>query len=382
MEIEIKPIVDPDYDELSTFYTKVLRYKSEKLDEDYVPFTPDYVKYVINIDFSNKELFLGIYSENKLIATIGGTMVPHSFQNTEIKVSAITCYAVDPDFPLSPDLKLKIFQTLIDKIKDFGADLIWVAIISDINAEEMKLFKDLNFVRVNKNVESLVKLLGHEAVDILREKKKMNIVLAQLAKMMAGMEDPPPIEGAIRDATPADYSQIIGLFNSYATELPLAQIWTPESLQQYIEVTSLVNSLDYSALKAEFPDTPFGLHVTVWERQGKIIAALLYRVTFVRFKNGDAPFGFWDYLAFAPGLEITDKKAFLVTMYNKLYHKAIIVNIFLPYYEYKAIDKAGFMSQRRNTPLYMFALTENGKQVLAQEKLLKFYLPTFTDFAI
>jgi len=30
----------------------------------------------------------------------------------------------------------------------------------------------------------------------------------------------------------------------------------------------------------------------------------------------------------------------------------------------------------------MFALTENGKQVLAQEKLLKFYLPTFTDFAI
>jgi hypothetical protein len=140
--------------------------------------------------------------------------------------------------------------------------------------------------------------------------------------------------------------------------------------------------LDYSALKAEFPDTPFGLHITVWERQGKIIAALLYRVTFVRFKNGDAPFGFWDYLAFAPGLDIADKKAFLVTMFNQLYHKVIIINVFLPYYEYKAIDKAGFMSQRRNTPLYMFALTENGQKVLAQEKLLKFYLPTFTDFAI
>jgi hypothetical protein len=382
MDLEIKSLIDPDYDELSTFYTKVLSHKMEKLGEDYVPFTPDYVKYVVNIDFSNKALYLGIYSENKLIATIGGTMVPVSFQGTEIKASAITCYAVDPDFTLSPEQKLGIFQTLIDKIREVGVDLIWVSIISELNGEEMKHFKDLNFVRVNKNVESLVKLLGHEAVDILRAKKDMNMVLAQLAKMMAGMEEPPQLEGTLRDATPADHSQIIDIFNSYAKELQLAQIWTLESLQQYIDVTSLVNSLDYSAIKAEFPETPFGLHITVWERQGKLIAALLYRVMFVRFKNGDAPLGFWDYLAFAPGLDIADKKAFLITMYNQLYHKVIIVNIFLPYYEYKAIDKAGFMSQHRTTPLYMFALTENGQKVLAQEKLLKFYLPTFTDFAI
>ncbi|MDD1778001.1 MAG: hypothetical protein LUQ65_07500 [Candidatus Helarchaeota archaeon] len=382
MDFEIKPLIDPNYDELSMFYTKVLRSKMEKVGEDYVPFTPDYVKYVVNIDFSNKALYLGFYSEKRLIATIGGTLVPVSFQGKEIKASAITCYAVDPDFPLTSEQKLRIFQTLFAKIREVGADLIWVVIISEFNGEEIQLFKDLNFVRVNKNVESLVKLLGHEAVDILRVKRDLNVVLAQLAKMMAGMEDPPPIDGTIRDVTPADHAQIIELFNSYAKELQLAQIWTLKSFQDYIDVTSLVNSLDYSAIKAEFPETPFGFHTAVWERQGKIIAVLLYRVMCVHFKNGDAPLGFWDYLAFAPGLDIADKKAFLITMYNRFYHKTIIINIFLPYYEYKAIDKAGFMSQHRNTPLYMFALTENGQKVLAQEKLLKFYLPTFTDFAI
>jgi len=382
MDLEIKPIVDPDYDELSAFYTKVLQYKSAKMDEDYIPFPPAYVKYVLNIDFSNMELFLGIYSENKLIGTIGGTLVPLSFQNKEILGSAITCYAIDPDVLLEPSQKLQIFQTLIDKIKTFGVDLIWVEIISDVNPEELKLFKDLNFIRVNKNVESLVKLLGSEAVDILRKKKKMNVVLAQMAKMMAGMEEPPQVEGTIRDATPEDYPQIIELFNNYANELPLTQIWTLESLQQYIDVTSEINSLDYSAIKAEFPDTPFGLHMTVWERDTKVIAVLLYRVACTRFKNGDAPLGFWDYLAFAPGLDVTDKKAFLVTMYNELYHKAIIINVFLPYYEYKAIDKSGFMSQHRSTPLFMYALTEKGQKVLELEKITKFYLPTFTDFAI
>lgn len=382
MDLELKPIVDPDYDELSTFYTKVLQYKSEKMDEDYVPFPPDYVKYVIEIDFSNKELFMGIYSEDKLIGTIGGTLVPLIFQNTEILGSAITCYAIDPDISLEPEQKLQIFQTLIEKIKEFGVDLIWVEILSDINSEELKIFKELNFSRVNKNVESLVKLLGSEAVDILRKKKKMNVILAQMAKMMAGMEVPPQIEGILRDATPDDYPQIVALLNSYANELPLTQIWTLESLQRYIEVTSQINSLDYSTPQAEFPDTPFGFHMTVWERDNKIIAALLYRVACTRFRNGDAPLGFWDYLAFTPGLDISDKKAFLVTKYNELYHKAIIINVFLPYYEYKSIDKAGFMSQRRNMPLYMFALTEKGQRVLELEKITKFYLPTFTDLAI
>jgi aspartate oxidase len=36
--------------------------------------------------------------------------------------------------------------------------------------------------------EGLVKLLGSEGVDILRKKKEMNLVLAQMAKMMAGLD--------------------------------------------------------------------------------------------------------------------------------------------------------------------------------------------------
>ena len=383
VDLKLKPLTNPDWDELSALYMKVLRYKSETFDEDYVPFTPAYTKYATEINFSNLQTFFGIYSGENLVGTIGGTIIPISFQDVELVGSAITSYAIDPDLPLDREQKKNLFQQFVKKIKEFDVDFIWVAIIKDLNSEEMKIFKEeLEFVRVSKNVENLVKLLGSEGVDILRQKKKMNIVLAQLAKTMAGMKDPPELEGIIRDATPEDFPKMVELFNNYSTKLPLTQIWTLESLQRYLDVTSQLDSLDYSVIKKEFPSTPFGRHTKVWERDQKIIAALLYRVVFVRFKNGDAPFGFWDYVAFSQDLDVEEKKAFLITMYNELYHKAIIINVFLPYYDYKAIDKAGFMSERRKTPLFILPLTEKGQKLLELERITKFYLPTLTDFAI
>ena len=142
--------------------------------------------------------------------------------------------------------------------------------------------------------------------------------------------------------------------------------------------------MDYSAFKKEYPDTPFGFHMKVWERNSKLEAAILYRIARINFKNGDAPFMFIDYLACSQDLELDEKKAFLVTMYHQLYHKAIIVNAFLPFYDYKTFDKSGFMAERRKTPFLIFPLTEKGEKLVAGEKprITKFYLPTLTDFAI
>ncbi len=383
MEFELRPLTKIDYNELSALMQKVQTYKSEKFDEDYVPFTPEYVKYSVEVTFAKPELLFGIYSKDKLIGTIGGTYVPLCFQNTELLGSAITFYAIDPDFYPVPQETLKeIFQQLINKLKELNVDLVWVIIFKDVNKEELKIFKeDFSFVRVNKNVESLVKLLGGEGVDILREKKQMNVVLAKMAKMMAGMEQIPLPGGEIRNATPEDYPRIVELLNAYTKHLPLAQIWTLESLQEYIKICSQLDNIDYSSLKEEFPDTPFGFHIKVWERDNQIIAAILYRIVYVHFKNGDAPFAFWDYLAFSQDLDFSDKKAFIVNLYNQLHLKAIIITLFLPYYDYKTFDKAGLMSERRKVPLYMLPLTEKGNKVLELEKLKEFYLPA-ADFAI
>ncbi|MHA1266304.1 MAG: hypothetical protein ACTSRS_13810 [Candidatus Helarchaeota archaeon] len=384
MELELRNFTTIDYNAIAKIYQKTLNYKRQLKDEDFVIFTPEYTEYAIKMAFPDLDLFFGIYSENKLVGTIGGSKVRLSFQGLELWGSAITSYAIDPDlFPIERDVLKDLFHQLIEKIKVKGIDLIWVIIIKENNANELKIFReDLGFTRLNKNVESLVKLLGSEGVEILKEKKEMNIVLAKMAKMMAGMQQASLPGGEIRNASSDDYPQIITLLNGYTETLPLSQIWTIDSFQQYILSNELLNKIDYSDQQKEYPNTPFGFHIKVWERESKIIAAILFRVVCINFKNGDAPFGFWDYVAFSQNLDIEEKKAFLINMYNELHLKTIIINAFLPYYEYKTFDKAGFMTERRKTPLLVLPLTKNGQKILELERLKEFYLPTLTDFAI
>ena len=384
MTYELKALLEIDYTEISELYQKVLNYKADTKDDAFALFTPEYTKYSIDLNFPTRELFFGIYAEGKLIGTIGATRVPILFQGEELLGSAITCYAIDPAvYPFPPDAKIQIFQDLIQKVKEHKVDFIWVTFVEENNADEMKLFKnELLFTRMNKNVESLVKLLGSEGVDILREKKQMNVILAKMAKMMAGMETMDLPGGTIRKATPKDYPFTINLLNDYNKNLPITKIWTSKSFQHHIEVASLLNEIDYLDLKTEYPNTPFGFHIEVWERDQRIIAAILYRVVRIRFKNGDAPFGFWDYIAFDQELEFDAKKAFLLNMYNALYRKAIIINVFLPDYDFKTFDKSGFMTERRKTPLLIFPLSEKGQKLVEIERLAQFYLTTDTDFAI
>ena len=386
MDLELKSFTRIDYNEISEIFMKALYYKRELKGDDFAIFTPDYTEYSVKMAFPDPTLFFGIYQGNKLVGTIGGSYIQCSFQGTPLIGSAINSYTLDPELlPIEREILKNVFQQLIEKLKEKGVDFVWVIIIKENNDFELKIFReDLQFTRVNKNVESLVKLLGSEGVDILREKREMNIVLAKLAKMMAGMHKIPLPDGSIRDATPKDYPRIIELLNGYKQLLPLTQIWTSESFQHFVDSTSLINSMDYSAFKKEYPDTPFGFHMKVWERNSKLEAAILYRIGRINFKNGDAPFMFIDYLACSQDLELDEKRAFLVTMYHKLYHKAIIVNAFLPFYDYKTFDKSGFMAERRKTPFLIFPLTEKGEKLVAGEKprITKFYLPTLTDFAI
>ncbi len=384
MDLELRPFTELDYTKISEIFMKALYHKRQLKGDDFAIFTPNYTEYSVKMAFPDLDLFFGIFSGEKLVGTIGGSYIQCSFQGAKLIGSAINSYALDPEvLPVERETLKKVFLQLIEKLKENGVDFVWVVIIKENNDYELKIFReDLQFTRVNKNVESLVKLLGSEGVEILRKKREMNVVLANLAKMMAGMHEVPLPAGFIRDATSDDYPRIIEMLNGYTKTLPLAQLWTSESFQQFVESTSLINTLDYSAFKEEYPETPFGFHMEVWERNSQIIAAILYRVGRINFKNGDAPFMFIDYLACSQDLELDEKKAFIVTMYHKLYHRAIVVNAFLPYYDYKTFDKSGFMAERRKSPLLILPLTEKGEKILELERITKFYLPTLTDFAI
>lgn len=384
MNLELRPFSSIDYKQISELFMKALYYKRELKEDDFVIFTPEYAEYSVNMAFPDLSLFFGIYQGEKLVGTIGATTVQCYFQGDTLTGSVINTYAIDPDIlPLERDTIKNVLQALIEKLKERQVDFVWVMIIKENNAFELKIFKeDLQFTQVHKNVESLVKLLGSEGVNILRKKKDLNVVLAQMAKMMAGMDKMPLPGGAIRDATPNDYSSIIELLNGYTQTLELAQYWSPELFQHYVDSSFLINSMDFTAVKQEFPNTPFGFHIKVWEKNSQIVASILYRVVCINFKNGDAPFCFCDYFAFSPKLTFEEKKAFLVNFYNELHLKAIIMTIFLPYYDFKTFDKSGFMTERRKTPLLFYSLTDKGAKLLELEKLKEFYLPTLLDFAI
>ncbi len=377
MNLEINLLAKRDYNELKNLYNKFIKYLSVNKDQDYTPFTLEFTKYDIENSISDEGFILGIYSDKKLIGTIGANLIPVMFQNSKLISCTITLYAIDPDFlPLSKDTQLKIYQTIIDKIKETQSDFIWIVFDLGTSFGEYKVFRDdLDFVKINPNVEPLTKLLGSYGIDILKKKKGLSAVLAQLAKLMAKMQKISLPSGNIREATPEDYPQIVELLNGYSEILDIAQIWTVESFKKYLEISSQVNNIDHSYLEAEYPDTNCGFFIKVWECENKIVAVLTYRVMGVQFKKGKAPLCYWDYLVFSQNLTMDDKKAFIVNMYNEVYHKASTITAFFPYYEAKALKKSGFMSSQMKTPMYIYPITENGKKLLELKKISKFYLP-------
>lgn len=382
MDFELEPLIEKDYEELNNLFTKFSEDLRIKKERDYAPFDPEFTKYDIERTFLDKGFFLGIFSNNKLVGTIGAVFVPVSFRNSELMSSSITFYSMDPDISLTRENQISIFQQVIDKIKEAQIDFIWVVFDESVVSKEEKIFRDeLQFIKVNKNVEPLTKLLGSDGVELIKEKRGLNPVLAQLAKLMAKMQTMPLPGGTIRDATPEDYPTIVELLNAYSKELTITQIWSVDSLENYIKIDSGADNLDYSALKSEFPDAPFGFYKKVWERDDKLIAALIYRVMKAQFKNGKAPVVFWDYLAFAQDLDLEGKKAFVVNNYNVIAHKAAVLTCFFPFYDTKALKDTGFMSSQMKTPMYILPLTENAKPLAELKRIPKFYLP-YMEFLV
>ncbi|MHA1377887.1 MAG: hypothetical protein ACTSRG_05855 [Candidatus Helarchaeota archaeon] len=376
MDLEIKPIIEKDYDELTELFSSYWTYMAAKFDTEYTPWTKEYTIYDIERTITNDGILLGVYHQDKIIGTIGAKYSDVIFENDKLKCGVITYYALNPDImPLQKEDLIKIYKKIIEEIKNIKADFALVVFDHELSSAEEKIFKsDLNFVKKNKNVEPMTKLLGSEGVDILKAKKELNVVLAQLAKLMAKMEKIPLPGGTIRDATPKDYPRIIELLNAYFENLVLTQIWTEDSFKHHVKACERINHMDFSELKKEFPNAPTGFYIKVWERNNELIGFIAYRVMPVRFKNGDAPLCYWDLVAFPQNLNIEDKKAFLVNIYNSLYQKTSTITVFWPYYDLKTFKKTGFMSSQMTTPLYILPFTSKGEKLLELKKIASFYL--------
>ncbi len=383
LDLKIEPLIEKDFTEMASLFNRFAEDLSKRKDRDYTPFTPEYAKYDFERNLKDNGILLGIYLDEKLVGTIGASLVPVTFQGVEMLSGGITYYSMDPEVqPMIQEAQKQIFQSIIDKIQEAKADFIWVVFDASTNSKEEKIFKtDFQFIKMNSNVEPLTKLLGSRGVDIIKAKKDLNPVLAQLAKLMAKMQKMPLPGGEIRDVTPDDYPRIVELLNSYSKTVDIAQIWTLDQFKNLIEVNEFVNQMDHSALFAEFPDAPCGSFLKVWEREGKIIAAIGFRILAAAFKNGLAPLVYWDNIAISQDLELEEKRAFVVNLYNEYLNKATTITAFFPSYESRVLGKSGFMSSQMKTPLYILPITEKGKKILELTKIKSFYLP-YREFLV
>ncbi|MDD1778452.1 MAG: hypothetical protein LUQ65_09825, partial [Candidatus Helarchaeota archaeon] len=353
--------------------------------------------------YLDAELLLGMYYQNKLLAILGAAPSVVKFQGEVFKAAGIGGWGLDPivllEYTKGESLKdnqnyeknqTRIFRLLLDEIisrataKKF--DLLYAFPVAD----EIKSLSDFlqetaKWTVLNKNVENQTKLMGSEGVDILKEKRGLNILESQAAKLLAKMKQDRITTGVLRKATELDITKIVELLNGYSKIHEVARIWTLEEFQAYLKAFEALKRKKYLS-QEEYPETPYGFDSIVWDDSGDIKATIIYEVNETFLKKGFAPILFIHQLAFSD--EINRKEAnaskkekndFMGSFLAPFHLKVCTAYALLPYYDEKAFD--GFLGERRTTPLVAKALTEKANSVVQLKKLKKFYL-NFVEFTV
>lgn len=353
--------------------------------------------------YSDAELLLGMYYHNKLLAILGAAPSLVKFQGEVLKAAGIGGWGLDPivlsEYTNGESLKdnknyeknqTRIFGELLDEIISRATsdkfDFLYAFPVADGYKSLFDFLQETaGWAVLNKNVENQTKLMGSEGVDILKEKRGLNVLEAQAAKLIAKMKKDRITAGVLRKATEKDTMKIIELLNSYSKIHEVARIWTLEEFQAYLKAFEALKRKGYVSQK-EFPETPYGSDIIVWDDSGDIKATVIYEVNETFLKTGFAPILFIHQLAFSE--EINNKEAsaskkdksdFMGSFLAPFHLKVCTAYALLPYYDEKAFD--GFIGERRTTPLVAKILSEKANSVVQLKKLKKFYL-NYVEFTV
>ncbi len=364
--------------------------------------TEEQIKFNYGI-FSEPELLLGAYYDGELLAILGAAPTSAKFQGSTLQGAGVGRWGVNPEVlskltqgESEENLKnftkyeLQIFQKMIEVIVEnalkAGLDFLYAIpaldegeIIADFLEEEG------GWHRLNKNVENITKLMGSEGVELIKEKRGLNLLEAQAAKLVAKMKKDRIQSGEIRAASPKDVPAILDLLNNYSEIHEMAKIWSLEELEGYLQLFDRLKPKTYQS-KEEYAETPFGPGIHVWDDNGVIKAVIIIELNETYLKYGFSPIMFVHQLAFSN--EILNKEAKAAKQEKKdfmgsflaPYHKKVAnCYAFLPYYDEKAFD--GFLGERRTTRLLIKVLSEKAAALNEIKKLKKFYL-NFVGFTV
>ena len=380
--IEIKDI-EGNYKKISELLEK-LRYalvEHEIEDELGLYYHEGNVKYI----YDALKYKLGAFKNGKLVGIIGSSSVNGIYNKTdadtekiiktEIKIASLGRFGIDPEVWDDPSIKNDLIDTMIDKLKKEGHDLIYAALLKKKDKEDIEALKLKGFrnIKGRKNSETLVKVMGKDGLELIKKTRGMNPIEAQAARLIAGIKSDEIERGEIRDGNENDYDQIIDLLNKYSKELPLARIWQKKEFSEMMERTLKIDNWDFSDLKKSYPDAPLGSHFKVWEVNNEIIGVVLFYISTTRMVKEPVPMGSWLFCAFSDNVEPNETKAFISTLLREIKGSVSVMNIELPYYANKIFGKSGFMGDQRAVALLIKPLTDKVKGIF-EEKIKNYYL--------
>jgi hypothetical protein len=351
--------------------------------------------------YPESDLVLGAYYEDNLLAVLGASPSKVKFRDAILNAAGIGSWGLDPavlseltggesdkETKIFEKAQLEIFQQMLneitERVKNGNVDFLYATPIP-FESKVLAEFLQTTWGLLNKNVENMLKIMGREAIDFIKDKIGLNILEAQAVKLVAGMKSDRIESGELRESNEEDIPKIVEILNTYSKIHEVARIWTSEEFQSYLGKFEGLKEKDYKS-KGEFPEAPFGSGIIVWEDAGDIKAAVVYEINEMYFKTGYLPvlwihqIGFTDEMINQDPKEVKKAKNALIGSFLAPYHlKTYICYAPLPYYDEKLFD--GFIGERRNTPLLIKILTDKANGLAELKKLKQFYLPAI-DFKI
>jgi GNAT superfamily N-acetyltransferase len=309
------------------------------------------------------ELIIGAWDDEKLVGLTVGHKEDMLLDNEiEIKSANIGLTAVLPDYQ-KQGIATNLVKNLMDEAKKLNLDMIHS--MAQKGRYGDKIYKNLDFIKMGKH-DHMIKIMEKYGVNILKEYRGLNPLLAKLAEKLYSKIPDYEVEGTFRRGKMTDdVPRCIEIYNSYTSRVPLSRIYSEDTFKKDIEGSIKLNDL--------FGD-PWGMNWMVLDIDGKIMATITCRIEMTTFENGSAPVALLGNLGFDGSLEQDQKDGFLATLIRFIrdeYPEVFTCQITSWHHEQKAIKNLSFTDDQDKYIFFMYPFTDNAREIDERYKKLK-----------
>ena len=316
-----------------------------------------YTEWYFQAYHRDRRFFYSAWIGDNLIATQVGTPSILKIDNeVEVKAISLGLSATEPEYQRK-GIQKAMLKRMIEDVRKAGFDFIYAFPEKGFGGNQL-LKKHFEFKRYMKNQQHYLKVLGDYGRKILHDYRGLNIVLAKLLKLYAGIPDNELEGGEIRAGKDADIPEITKIHNSYQSRVQISQVWTEDHVRGEIENADRMK---------EMLNEPSMFYWKIWDRDGQILATTQIRLEMIHFKNGSAPIALMNETCFHEDTTIEERTRFIATLVRWVqdtYPKVFSVQTTQPQFELKAFKSLKFIDDTSTYEFLVLSLSEKGEAAI------------------